>query len=66
MNRKEVREWLKGRSDLKERVDVLRKDLEAKDLPGLLSMVELSESTLDKVKLLVIAEILKVGGLVRF
>ena len=64
MNRKEVREWLKGQRELKEKVDEIRKELEAKDLPGLLSLVELSEVGREKVKLVVIAEYLRSLGLV--
>ena len=64
MNRKEVREWLKGRRALLERVEGIQKDLEAKDLPDLLSLVELSEVARERIKFVVIAEYLRSLGLV--
>ena len=64
MNRKEVREWLKGQRVLKEKIDGIQKDLEAKDLPSLLSLVELSEIARDRIKFVIIAEYLRSLGLV--
>ena len=59
MNRKEVREWLKGQEALKAKVEGIRKRLEAKDLLDLLSLVELSEVAREKIKLVLIAEYLR-------
>lgn len=64
MNRKEVRKWLREHRATKERVDSLRKELESKDLPTLLSMVEVCGALLDTIKMLLIAEILRARGLV--
>jgi len=64
MNGKEVREWLKGQEALKGKVDGIRKELEAKDLPGLLSLVELSEVARERIKFVIIAEYLRSLGLV--
>jgi len=64
MNRKEVREWLKGQGELKKEVDELRRELETKDLRVLLSMVELSEVALERVRLIVIAEYIRSQGIV--
>ena len=59
MNRKEVREWLKGREDFKGAVDELRKEFEVMDIPTLLGLVELSEVAQEKIKFVLIAEILR-------
>ena len=64
MNRKEVREWLKGQRALKERIDEIRRELEGEDLPGLLGLVELSEVARERIKLVIIAEYLRSLGLV--
>lgn len=64
MNRKEVREWLKAQGALREKVDGIRKELEGKDLLGLLSLVELSEVARERIKLVIIAEYLRSLGLV--
>lgn len=64
MNRKEVREWLKGQRALEEKIDGIRKELESKDLPGLLSLVELSEVARERIKFVIIAEYLRSLGLV--
>jgi len=64
MNRKEVREWLKGQRALKEKIDGIQKELESKDLPNLLSLVELSEVARERIKLVIIAEYLRSLGLV--
>jgi len=64
MNKKEVREWLKGQEGLKVRVDEIRRELETQGLSDLLSLVELSEVAREKVKLVIIAEYLRSLGLI--
>jgi len=59
MNRKEVREWLKGQRALKEKVDRIQKELEAKSLPDLLTLVELSEVARERIVFVIIAEYLR-------
>jgi len=64
MNRKEVCEWLKGQRALKEKIDGIQEELEVKDLPDLLSLVELSEVARERIKFVIIAEYLRSLGLV--
>lgn len=63
MNRKVLREWFKEHKGLVESVDSLRKELEKKDVPGLLRVVEMNGVVLEQVKLLLIAEIIRARGL---
>jgi len=62
MNKKEVREWIKAHKEATEDLDALRKELESKDLPGLLAMTVVTEVMLERIKLIVIAEILRSRG----
>jgi len=63
MNKKEVREWLKTHRETKEKFDALRKELESMDLSSLLDMIEMNDVLLDRIKTLVIAEVLRSKGL---
>lgn len=63
MNKKEVREWLKAHRETKDRIDALRKELESIDLLSLLAMVEMNDVLLDRIKTLVVAEVLHSRGL---
>jgi len=63
MIKKEVRVWLKSHEESVKSIEALRKELESKDLPTLLAMVEVSGVVLDRIKLLLIAEILHSRGI---
>ena len=63
MDRKDVRTWFKDHRNLVESIDGLRKECEGKDLTSLLGMVELTGDSLERVKLVLIAEIVRSRGL---
>jgi len=63
MNKKEVRKWLKAHQETGDRIDAFRRELESMDLSSLLAMVELTDVSLDRIKTLVIVEVLRSRGL---
>jgi len=63
MDKKEVRIWLREHEDVKRKADELRKELEGKDLPALLAMVEATESIREAIQVLLIGQILREWGL---
>lgn len=59
MKAKEVRKWVQEHQKDLADVEAQRKELESKDLNVLLSMVVLSDELLDRIKSLLVVEILR-------
>lgn len=63
MGRKEVRDWCRAHKAAVESVDALRQELQELDIPDLLRLANLSGDRLERVRALLMAEIIHARGL---